>query len=302
MLKPDPPRSGQNHDLARARAHAALLRGRCGLVFIQFACSVSVNVHSFTRGIPATPRSLAATLTVAMIVTTMGLCMCALVVSPPRGRMNIVRPIQRCGTPLATIAVRPVLEELSAQLAAVRALRPSDQSPEVQMSLWRAAGLNPVYKVSGIISGEPSYTRLFDHKMWKQYTGRPPFRRWFAAIRTWRHSTILTALWPIMLAASAWAFLVASLPTRWLPRTAAGPHGLIGSAIGLLLVFRTNNTYQRLSEARLLWGRAVFLCREIAQNAATALLFDPDVPCPTEAKRAAADTCRYVYTSERIAC
>ena len=162
------------------------------------------------------------------------------------------------------------------------------------MSLWRAAGLNPVYKVSGIISGEPSYTRLFDHKTWKQYTGRPPFRRWFAAIRTWRYSTILTALWPIMLAASAWAFLVASLPTRWLPRTAAGPHGLIGSAIGLLLVFRTNNTYQRLSEARLLWGRAVFLCREIAQNAATALLFDPDVPCPTEAKRAAADTCRYV--------
>jgi hypothetical protein len=229
-----------------------------------------------------------------MIVTTMGLCMCALVVSPPRGRMNIVRPIQRCGTPLATTTVRPVLEELSAQLAAVRALRPSDQSPEVQMSLWRAAGLNPVYKVSGIISGEPSYTRLFDHKTWKQYTGRPPFRRWFAAIRTWRHSTILTALWPIMLAASAWAFLVASLPTRWLPRTAAGPHGLIGSAIGLLLVFRTNNTYQRLSEARLLWGRAVFLCREIAQNAATALLFDPDVPCPTEAKRAAADTCRYV--------
>ena len=235
-----------------------------------------------------------------MIVTTMG--MCALVVSPPRGRMNIVRPIQRCGTPLATTTVRPVLEELSAQLAAVRALRPSDQSPEVQMSLWRAAGLNPVYKVSGIISGEPSYTRLFDHKTWKQYTGRPPFRRWFAAIRTWRYSTILTALWPIMLAASAWAFLVASLPTRWLPRTAAGPHGLIGSAIGLLLVFRTNNTYQRLSEARLLWGRAVFLCREIAQNAATALLFDPDVPCPTEAKRAAADTCRYVYTSERIAC
>ena len=226
-----------------------------------------------------------------MIVATMGLCMCALVVSPPRGRMDIARPIQRCGTPLATTT--PVLEELSAQLAAVRALRPSEQSPEVQMSLWRAAGLDPVYKVSGIISGEPSYTRLFDHKMWKQYTGRPPFRRWFAAIRTWRHSTVLAALWPIMLAASAWAFLVASLPTRWLPRTAAGPHGLIGSAIGLLLVFRTNNTYQRLSEARLLWGRAVFLCREIAQNAATALLFDPDVPRPTEAKRAAADTCRY---------
>ena len=36
----------------------------------------------------------------------------------------------------------------------MRALRPSEQSPEVQKKLWEAAGLNPAYKVSGVVTGE----------------------------------------------------------------------------------------------------------------------------------------------------
>jgi len=51
---------------------------------------------------------------------------------------------------------------------------------------------------------------------------------------------------------------------------------------------------QRLNEARLLWGRAVFLCREIAQTAATVLLFNEALPRAAEARQAAADTCRYL--------
>ena len=39
-------------------------------------------------------------------------------------------------------------EELPSRLDAVRALRPSEQSPAVQASLWYAAGLNPMFKVS----------------------------------------------------------------------------------------------------------------------------------------------------------
>ena len=54
------------------------------------------------------------------------------------------------------------------------------------------------------------------------------------------------------------------------------PHrdSLFGQALGLLLVFRTQNSYARLSEARALWGRAVYLVREIAQTVSTALLYD----------------------------
>ena len=76
-------------------------------------------------------------------------------------------------------------------------------------------------------------------------------------------------------------------------RNSVGPHPIKAAAMlklalgGLLLVFRSNTTYQRLDEARRLWGRAVFLCREIAQNAATALLFDETVAAPDAARKAA---------------
>lgn len=232
--------------------------------------------------------------------------------------------------------------ELVKQLNTVRNLRPSTQSAEVQASLWEAAGLNPKYKVSGGITGEPSFTKLLSHSDWAKYTGRPPIRRWWrsagaslqwhasawdvlsllcfwgalgpravarlAAVHacaspasrerialargqnsapsspretsrldhratrahrlstlyahtpppllpprrtlvTWRYSTILRALWPISLTAAVWAFIVTSLPSRFLPRTSPVPLSLFGQALGLLLVFRTNNTYQRLAEA-----------------------------------------------------
>lgn len=107
---------------------------------------------------------------------------------------------------------REVAQKLFEDLNAVRKLRPTAPTPAVQRSLWVAAGLDPVYKVSGIRSGEPSFTRLFDHKDWKAYTGKPPLRRWIRTIWTWPQSTVLRALWPISFIASLWAFTVCSLP------------------------------------------------------------------------------------------
>lgn len=163
-----------------------------------------------------------------------------------------------------------------------------------QASLWAAAGLNPTYKVSGAVTGEPSFTRLFSHADWQYYTGKSPIRRWLRTVMTWRYSTVLRALWPISLTAAIWAYLIASLPGALLPRTSPVPMSLFGQALGLLLVFRTNNTYQRLNEARILWGRAVFLTRNIAQGVATALLFDDDLPQKASARDAAASSCRYL--------
>ena len=188
-----------------------------------------------------------------------------------------------------------ISEMLAEDLTDVRGLRPSTQSPEQQKALWEAAGLNPTYKVSGIITGEPSFTRLFDHQAWMQYTGKSPIQRWIRTIWTWRFSTVLAALWPICLVLGVWAYLVASIPPTLLPRTSPIPMSLMGSAIGLLLVFRTNNTYARLNEARLLWGRAVFLCREVAQTTASALFFDETLSEDRSSARAsAAKICRYL--------
>ena len=138
-----------------------------------------------------------------------------------------------------------VVEKLKSDLDALRALRPTKQSRRVQLKLWEAAGLNPMYKVSGSFTGEPSFTQLFSHETWTTYTGKSPIRRWLRALVTWRYSTIVASVWPICLCASCWAFLVASIPARYLPRMSPVPLTLMGSAIGLLLVFRVNNLYSR---------------------------------------------------------
>ena len=191
-------------------------------------------------------------------------------------------------------ALTPV-EELLDDLVEVRLLRPADNpdSANVQFNLWAAAGLNPIYKVSGGITGEPSFTSLFTHATWTKYTGKPPFRRWMRALATWKYSTIFAGVWPIAVMSAGWAYLIAAFATS-LPRVSAVPSTLMGTALGLLLVFRTTNTYQRLAEARALWGRAVFLCREVAQSVATALTYAGGLPQKASATAAAARVGRLV--------
>ncbi|CAN0480370.1 unnamed protein product, partial [Scytosiphon promiscuus] len=43
------------------------------------------------------------------------------------------------------------------------------------------------------------------------------------------------------------------------------PHTLLGSALGLLLVFRTNAAYQRFQEGRKLWEEVLNTSRDIAR-------------------------------------
>jgi len=130
---------------------------------------------------------------------------------------------------------------LPAALARVRTIRAIEGGATARDALMKRARKNPM--VSGLISAEPSFTRLFTHATWDQYTGRLPLARWLDITKTWRYSTILRAIGPICLLASAWAFLVASLPATLLPRTSPIPMSLMVTAIGLLLVFRTNNSY-----------------------------------------------------------
>ena len=86
------------------------------------------------------------------------------------------------------------------------------------------------------------------------------------------------AVLPCVLATSVWAAVVSLVDQRW-PRALGWlishsrpittlPIELQGTAIGLLIVFRTNNGYERLAEARTVLGRVLCLCREIAQSVA----------------------------------
>mmetsp|Transcript_25005 Transcript_25005/g.74990 ORF Transcript_25005/g.74990 Transcript_25005/m.74990 type:complete len:375 (+) Transcript_25005:103-1227(+) len=228
----------------------------------------------------------------------------ALVSTSHNGRFAPALGLRRAGPLLSSTAAALELQRsaestadaIQRKLARIRELRPTEQSPEVQQKLWESAGLLPMYKVSGSVTGEPSFTQLFSHETWSAYTGKSPFRRWLRTGVTWRHSTVLASVWPICLSLSLWSFCVASLPARFLPRTSPLPLTAMGSAIGLLLVFRVNNLYGRVAEARLLWGRAVFLCRQAAQTVATALLFDRSLPAERApaSHAAASKVCRYL--------
>ena len=114
------------------------------------------------------------------------------------------------------------VEQLLDDLVEVRLLRPADKPDRknVQFQLWQAAGLNPIYKVSGGVTGEPSFTSLFTHTTWTKYTGKPPLRRWLRTIATWRYSTIFAGVWPIAVLAAGWAYLIAAFATNLYGREA----------------------------------------------------------------------------------
>lgn len=54
-------------------------------------------------------------------------------------------------------------------------------------------------------------------------------------------------------------------------------HTLIGTALGLLLVFRTNSSYDKFWEGRKMWGGMVNECRNLARQANTWLVGAPDL-------------------------
>ena len=58
------------------------------------------------------------------------------------------------------------------------------------------------------------------------------------------------------------------MPYDWMPAaTASVAHSLAGMALGLVLVFRTNSSYARLVEARVLLGNLVRCVRDLARLA-----------------------------------
>ena len=60
-----------------------------------------------------------------------------------------------------------------------------------------------------------------------------------------------------------------------IPEAATG-HSLIGPALGLLLVFRTNSSYDRWWEGRKLWGSIVNTSRNLARAVSVHLAHDPE--------------------------
>ena len=99
-------------------------------------------------------------------------------------------------------------------------------------------------------------------------------KRWFQILFRIRGS-VLPQLIGRVAAVTAMGVLAAWLEARFRISIAPISHTLIGVPLGLLLVFRTNASYDRFWEGRRLFGAIVNRCRDFSRQAATWLGDDP---------------------------
>eukprot|EP00933_Yihiella_yeosuensis_P017233 TRINITY_DN14453_c0_g1_i1.p1 TRINITY_DN14453_c0_g1~~TRINITY_DN14453_c0_g1_i1.p1 ORF type:complete len:422 (+),score=70.78 TRINITY_DN14453_c0_g1_i1:23-1267(+) len=120
-------------------------------------------------------------------------------------------------------------------------------------------------------SGRLTVTRLWSHEDWAKYCSMQG--RWLDALQEWPHSTVVqrTALPTLLLlvfttlVATVNRFLHPGGFISWRMALPMAPLTLSGGSLALLLVFRTNQAYDRLKEARQHWGNMVRVTREVQQ-------------------------------------
>ena len=174
-------------------------------------------------------------------------------------------PVHAAAKPL------PEIEELRESLASVKSLpRIIDDDP--------FGGKKDLLTVIEPRS-RPTFRRLFTHETWKLHIGGSFQERWLRCILSTPISIIGRSVYKSVAALSLFSLFVSFARPRVMACQIAShqqlPLSICGNAIGLLLVFRTNDAYRRLEEARELWGRVVFLSREIVSISATAWSMGP---------------------------
>ena len=94
---------------------------------------------------------------------------------------------------------------------------------------------------------------------------------WFTFIFRLHKADTFRKLFPLLIGISIYSFIIAFLETRVFPVTDKSfvknipiMHNLLGFAISMLLVFRTNTAYDRWWEGRKLWGSLVNNSRNLA--------------------------------------
>jgi putative membrane protein len=91
--------------------------------------------------------------------------------------------------------------------------------------------------------------------------------RWLDHFFDIRGSMVREILGRVLLCV-AWSAVVVLIHKKLVPiAIPPTPHTLVGLALGLLLVFRTNASYDRFWEGRKLWGGMVNGCRNLARGA-----------------------------------
>lgn len=129
---------------------------------------------------------------------------------------------------------------------------------------------------SSSAAGEPRSEAVVIRKKYNPFIPQAARYRsvdWLASLRGIPRSSLLRRisgplLWTTL---NAWftylIFLQLTLLGLPLPGIGVTVHSLLGSALGLLLVFRTNTAYSRFWEGRKIWEQILGLGRELTRNA-----------------------------------
>mmetsp|Transcript_20094 Transcript_20094/g.51779 ORF Transcript_20094/g.51779 Transcript_20094/m.51779 type:complete len:398 (-) Transcript_20094:146-1339(-) len=89
---------------------------------------------------------------------------------------------------------------------------------------------------------------------------------WLHAIETLPRSSVLRGIRAPILACIAWSTVLAMLHSAiGFSIPCSRPHTLLSWALALLLVFRTNSSYNRFWEGRKIWERLVNRCRDLVR-------------------------------------
>lgn len=173
---------------------------------------------------------------------------------------SAVRPLNRKGSNLFTW--------LETSFGPARELNGSDEgfvrkSPLGTLSAVRTELLKSDPSLNqSLISSGTSISQLFDQDKWERHRH---INRYWRNLTQMLGSTVFARVLLPVLALTAHAALVALLGLS--APAIMFPVQLLGTAVGLLLVFRTNQSYARFSEGRQAWGQLVATSRDVARLA-----------------------------------
>jgi hypothetical protein len=145
---------------------------------------------------------------------------------------------------------------------------------------WRVKPLQSSGSADNDVTGSPLLSSIFSNTAEPEepflHTSDPNDHRysasdWLQNMLSLRRSTVLREIKRPVLAVTFWSTFLSILhqwflSVGWTGRAArmcidSKPHSFLVSALGLLLVFRTNSAYQRFTEGRIIWERILSISR-----------------------------------------
>ena len=156
-------------------------------------------------------------------------------------------------------AAVPILQALFYR----RSVRHDDSTTPIISSILRKYGTKSFMTSSTDVAHDSvTYRQRSGQIQYILQAERYSTRDWVHNLKSLPTSFMLSRIRGVVIFNAVWSSL-AYIAYRIVPFSSPGtrPHSLLGSALGLLLVFRTNTSYNRFWEGRRIWDRITSIIR-----------------------------------------